>query len=299
MEIEERRRTWWAVYVLDKLVSTGSRKRPLYDEPPPTETLPVSDGAWELGDIDGAIQSRVSSPSPFTEHQSTFGRLCQGALLVSRMLEQSRRAETCRLTGTRFDHSEAASLIESAHALGTSIEAEMVAQPGAYFSLIPAQCLAYSAMMKTLDIPTMESRSMWAEDDLSLRMAACIEGGKKTLEKMRDLVRDLSSIASLDEQVVKTSPLVLDAVYSAATGTGTSGSAPASEMARKVLARLGVRWRLGVEYLRALDHHEMIDAMIGQGFGCTSSDGGSGSGSQTMTTVPIPVSIAAMPTIVC
>lgn len=53
--MEERRRLWWAVLILDRYVHIGLRFRPLCTPKiPPDEILPARDAAWDLG---------VSSPT--------------------------------------------------------------------------------------------------------------------------------------------------------------------------------------------------------------------------------------------
>lgn len=37
---------WWSIYILDKLVSTGSRRRCLISDLQPDGRLPVDDEAW-------------------------------------------------------------------------------------------------------------------------------------------------------------------------------------------------------------------------------------------------------------
>ena len=294
---------------MDKLVSIGSGKRPLYSEPPQNEILPVEDSAWELEDIGGAIQGTISSP--FTEPQSTYGRLCQSALLVSRALRCSRLVDTCRASGQYFDRNEVANLTESAHALSAAISTEMTSNPAAYFSLLPAQCLTYSVAMKALNmyipaisggsmgVPSAMENSVWDEKDLSLQMTS-LQSRKKVAERVKDVSRDLLSFIRLDEEMVKTSPFVLDAIYSASsalqsswregasTGAGDPNAEAGLATTKKLLGRLGSRWRLGVEYLKALDHHEMT-AMMGQNF----------AGAQPLTMAPLPTSMVSMPTIIC
>ncbi|KAK7743343.1 hypothetical protein SLS62_010666 [Diatrype stigma] len=341
IEVEERRRTWWAVYIMDKIVSLGSRKRPLYSDPPLNEILPVEDAAWDLGDIGGAIQGTLSSP--FREPQSTFGRLCQGSLLASRILELSKRLkDTCGLNcGGQFDYSEVTSLVDSTHELSTSIQAEVAARPASYFGLIPAQCLAYSVMMKALSLicsaaeastdtsasglpPSMEmgmGMHAWAaagenNNVPSLQQtAAYSESRRKAVsEQVRDLAKDLLVIIGgcAEGEMVKTSPFVLDAMYSAATVSQTAwksgagaGSDPSTgetshTTTRELLARLSDRWRLGVEYLNALDQHG-VNAVLGQGFPGGSNNSNSSNGGQTIPLVQFSssASAVAMPAIVC
>ncbi|RYP20384.1 hypothetical protein DL765_002842 [Monosporascus sp. GIB2] len=285
MEVEERRRTWWGVYILDKLVAIGSRKRTFSTEPSPNEMLPVADSAFEAGDIGAAVQGTVFAP--FTEPQSPFSRVCQGAMLISRALDHARRAELRKLNGEPGDAVEVGNLTDSASRLFVSIQRELVAQPAAYFSLVPALCMALSAATTTLatytagdaqvggfataGIPGLEG----CGDGLSLRVTA-LEALRKTAARARDLARDLSAMTASDEEAVKASPFVLGAVYSAAAETFfLAAPAPAPswkgdsncgddllatttvEAARKCLARLSPRWRLAGEYLRALDPLEM------------------------------------------
>ncbi|RYP65812.1 hypothetical protein DL771_008113 [Monosporascus sp. 5C6A] len=293
IEVEERRRTSWAVYILDRLVAIGSRKRPLSPEPSANEMLPVADSAFEAGDISAAVQDTVSAP--FTTSQSPFGRLCQGAMLISRTLDHARRVELRKLNGELGDAVEFGNLTDSACSLFVSIQRELVAQPATYFSLLPAQCIALSAATTTLTMYTAGDVQIGdfatagipgfegCDDGLSLRMAV-LEGLRKTAAQARDLARDLSTMTALDEEVVKTSPLVLGAVYSAAAETFFL-AAPAlatswkdgsncgddilatttTEAARKCLARLSPRWRLAGEYLRALDHLE-VNVVLGRTF---------------------------------
>lgn len=49
-EMEERRRLWWAVLILDRYVHIGFRFRPLSTPKiPPEEILPARDAAWDIG----------------------------------------------------------------------------------------------------------------------------------------------------------------------------------------------------------------------------------------------------------
>jgi hypothetical protein len=59
--MEERRRIWWAVLVLDRYVHVGFRFRPLSTPKiPPDEILPARDESWDVG---------VSAqPNQITEH---------------------------------------------------------------------------------------------------------------------------------------------------------------------------------------------------------------------------------------
>ncbi|KAM6506559.1 hypothetical protein FSOLCH5_013533 [Fusarium solani] len=45
-EAEERRRVWWGIYTLDRVIALGSRGRFSAPEPVETASLPVDDTAW-------------------------------------------------------------------------------------------------------------------------------------------------------------------------------------------------------------------------------------------------------------
>lgn len=105
-EAEERRRSWWAVHILDRIISLGSR-RPFAggpDTPPEADFLPVDDRAWDAGDMARSLQRPVgggddddgdedgqrSTTSPF----GPFARLAQASMLTSKAMAHCRRALT-------------------------------------------------------------------------------------------------------------------------------------------------------------------------------------------------------------
>jgi hypothetical protein len=59
-EMEERRRLWWAVLILDRYVHVGFRFRPLSTPKiPPDEILPARDIPWDIG-----VSRNPSHPTP-------------------------------------------------------------------------------------------------------------------------------------------------------------------------------------------------------------------------------------------
>lgn len=45
-EVEERRRAWWGVFVLDRLICLGSRRQFALSDPPQDGKMPVSSNVW-------------------------------------------------------------------------------------------------------------------------------------------------------------------------------------------------------------------------------------------------------------
>ncbi|KAK4454766.1 hypothetical protein QBC34DRAFT_392562 [Podospora aff. communis PSN243] len=87
-EVEERRRAWWAVYVLDRAICLGNKKRYTMPELDETILLPVDDSAWDDGDPSRGRQISISTP--LHEPQGPFTRLCQSAMLVSKTTTHTR-----------------------------------------------------------------------------------------------------------------------------------------------------------------------------------------------------------------
>ncbi|KAF7936172.1 uncharacterized protein EAE98_002391 [Botrytis deweyae] len=85
LEVEERRRVWWAIVILDRFVSIGSPGRPFAtSDPNLDDTLPCDDEAWNQGIINSSSYSTLSSPT--TGHMSKFALLCQAARLLGQVL---------------------------------------------------------------------------------------------------------------------------------------------------------------------------------------------------------------------
>ncbi|KAJ4394104.1 hypothetical protein N0V93_003321 [Gnomoniopsis smithogilvyi] len=185
-ETEERRRTWWATHILDRIVSLGS-KRPFAGgpaAPPPTEFLPTDDAAWDAGDIGRALQRPLSTPV-HEPTNSPFARLAQAAVLISKAMAHCRRAvgmwncyyehsgaEKCRSGDACSDDTAMANqqdeegpvtirsvttVVTELDALSRACQKDMEragAVPGsdAYFGFLTARCVSWSTAIMVLDL---------------------------------------------------------------------------------------------------------------------------------------------------
>ncbi|KAK2594640.1 hypothetical protein QQS21_007616 [Conoideocrella luteorostrata] len=87
VEVEERRRVWWAIIILDRFVSIGCPGRPFATANPQLDDLlPVDDDSWDKGIVRSNDVSDLSSP--MTGHMSKFALLCQAARLLGHVLHQ-------------------------------------------------------------------------------------------------------------------------------------------------------------------------------------------------------------------
>ncbi|KAH8703165.1 putative fungal-specific transcription factor [Talaromyces proteolyticus] len=86
VEVEERRRVWWAIVILDRFVSVGCPGRPFATANPILEDyLPVDDKAWDEGII--RPEDYFTLSSPMSSHMSKFALLCQAARLLGQVLD--------------------------------------------------------------------------------------------------------------------------------------------------------------------------------------------------------------------
>ncbi|KAH8648021.1 putative fungal-specific transcription factor [Tricladium varicosporioides] len=85
VEVEERRRVWWAIVILDRFVSIGSPGRPFATADPKLDDfLPTDDALWDQGIVRSDESFTLSSP--MTGHMSSFALLCQAARLLGQVL---------------------------------------------------------------------------------------------------------------------------------------------------------------------------------------------------------------------
>ncbi|KAG9233058.1 putative fungal-specific transcription factor [Amylocarpus encephaloides] len=86
VEVEERRRVWWAILLLDRFINLGNPKIHLITENPTFDTyLPVDDGAWD--DCTTTPEDAVHISAGFTLKMGIFSRAAQATYLLSQALK--------------------------------------------------------------------------------------------------------------------------------------------------------------------------------------------------------------------
>ncbi|KAG4415810.1 hypothetical protein IFR04_011044 [Cadophora malorum] len=86
VEMEESRRAWWAIVILDRFISIASPGRPLAAAEPGLDSLlPSDDEAWDQGIVSRKEKSTLSTP--MSGHMSKFALLCQAARLLGQVLQ--------------------------------------------------------------------------------------------------------------------------------------------------------------------------------------------------------------------
>ncbi|KAL4780858.1 hypothetical protein BJX76DRAFT_364026 [Aspergillus varians] len=85
VEVEERRRVWWALVVLDRFVSIGCPGRPFATADPKFDDLLLADdAAWDEGIVRPDSFSTLCSP--MTGQMSKFALVCQAARILGQVL---------------------------------------------------------------------------------------------------------------------------------------------------------------------------------------------------------------------
>ncbi|KAK3953508.1 hypothetical protein QBC32DRAFT_257607 [Pseudoneurospora amorphoporcata] len=155
-ESEERRRVWWAIYILDRVICLGNKKRFVMPEPEKHYLLPVDDGAWastfiflfffylffiqritntscltqDNGDPGRALSGGITTP--LEQPQGRFARLVQASMLVSRTVTHVRTTLRNQQLGGRdsngdpFDINEVDDLINTLTSFGTLMQQELL-----------------------------------------------------------------------------------------------------------------------------------------------------------------------------
>ncbi|KAK0630123.1 hypothetical protein B0T17DRAFT_589721 [Bombardia bombarda] len=248
-EVEERRRVWWAVYILDRAVCLGNKRRCSFPEPDETTSLPVDDDAWDAGDPTCA-QHIPAITTPIFQPQGPFARLAQAAMLVSNTLQHcrssiltNRRGGTTSSSNNKSDHpfdlAYVQSLADTISSFGAVLEDELHfsksspttttnhQQQSTYFARLVPRCLTHSAMILLFDVYScpenlhdgpgpngIDSGGPKTPDELTMQMRA-ISGLRALALQVRDLSVDLLEAVMLPAEQRRVSPLCLDSVYGA------------------------------------------------------------------------------------
>ncbi|KAL3469142.1 hypothetical protein BJX99DRAFT_87694 [Aspergillus californicus] len=86
LEMEERRRVWWGIVILDRFVNISSPGRALATQNPSlNDYLPADDEDWENGIITPDNLHTLSTPTQ--THMSKFALLCQAARILGQVLQ--------------------------------------------------------------------------------------------------------------------------------------------------------------------------------------------------------------------
>ncbi|EAW15380.1 putative transcription factor [Aspergillus fischeri NRRL 181] len=277
-EVEEKRRVWWAIYILDRVISLGSRRRFCFPEPMDGHVLPASDEAWDSGDVTNIIQH--SSTTPLSTQTSPFARLCQSAMFISRAAAFRNSSQTAPLNHI----SARTSLTEELCIYSSILTDEIISSSlDGYFRLLAPRCLTWSALFMLLDnyccpeklsdepgfTPSGEVKGT---EELATQLQATLvvrsisdQAHEQTKTLMDILFGPASSMDSMNT-IGSLSPLSLDALYCSMVTFQWIYREGGEELAKSQLEdmeawmrRLSERWRLASEYLTLSEIYRTVE----------------------------------------
>ncbi|KAH6885008.1 hypothetical protein B0T10DRAFT_493116 [Thelonectria olida] len=274
-EAEERRRVWWSISILDKLVSMGSRRRCLVPDPQPEGRLPVDDEAWDCGEVGKALGH--STCTPYQVEQSGFARLCQASIYLGRAIGYARGNPT-------MSTSRIAEIMSLAHELtgfGAIVDNESTARGlENRFPLLAPRSITRSALFVALERFTcpekigaepgyVGSQGAKAQMELDLQRQS-MQVIEQASEQLHTLSMDMLAMLRAEGDVAQpyslghVSPFIMDSIYAGAATfhwlLGESGKDVYRTAAADLdmfLDTLSSRWRLGSMYREMLSMHDV------------------------------------------
>ncbi|GAM40130.1 fungal specific transcription factor [Talaromyces pinophilus] len=267
-EVEERRRVWWAIFILDRVISLGSRRRFSFPEPADVHVLPANDEAWDSGNITNIIQYPCTAP--LSTYVSPFARLCQSAMFISRVAVCSSVSQAASM-----HHISAVTSLTTELCSFRSIIADEIASSSMeeYLRLLAPCCLTWSALFMLLDsyccpeklgdepgyTPSGDAKG---PEELAIQIQATLvvrSISDEAYEHTKRLMDVISHMPGMDP-IGSVSPFSLDALYCSMVTFQWVYREGGDELTEARLAdiefcmrRLGERWRLASEYLSLND----------------------------------------------
>lgn len=132
---EERRRVWWAIVILDRVLPSDGVSSA---DPRPDDLLPVHDQSWDDGTFDETDMFPVSSPA--STSMGMFARLAQASHLMGKVL----RHKSTPTKDRDFDGRERTQL---QHALRALLNLTYEEGSTRFMPICPQTALCYSAMV--------------------------------------------------------------------------------------------------------------------------------------------------------
>ncbi|KAL7931889.1 fungal-specific transcription factor domain-containing protein [Trichoderma chlorosporum] len=116
---EEQRRTWWAIFLLDRIMNIETNLPFFVPEPVQDELLPINDEDWDEGKIVPSEPLFTTSFSSLTSVGS-FAKMCQAAHMLSKVMSHKASKRSSQDAGSLLP--EAAALHSALSALHLSIK---------------------------------------------------------------------------------------------------------------------------------------------------------------------------------
>lgn len=211
-----------------------------------------------------AVHRLVSSP--IEEPCSPFPRLCQAAVMLGKVFGHHNDSDEDTAESERY--SFATQLYLDVSALTRVISDEAIKTQD-FLSLATPLALTHSTLFTLCDpysCPVPKLRS----PEGSEMVVRAVDGLKTVGASVVHFAEQINTSTSLQQDLDRVSPIIMDALYSAAANfawvvreSGDESSQLALDSLRRCLARLGTRWKNAAEYLRILEAQEFTYAVGG------------------------------------
>jgi hypothetical protein len=211
------------------------------------------------------LQRYVSHP--VSESVSPFTRLCQGSVMLGKVLRHH-YAEDIPSETTRFGL--ASQLYIDCSILARKIDEE-ASESSEYLTLATPLALIYStlaALCEPYTCPTKRAGNSPPGVERAAMTVQALDGLKSVSNSSVEFADKLIKATPTQQDLDKVSPLIMDALYSAAANyawlvreSGDQQYQAALDSIRHCLRRLGSRWRNAAEYLRILEAQEFTYAV--------------------------------------
>ncbi|KAH8809186.1 hypothetical protein F5884DRAFT_794764 [Xylogone sp. PMI_703] len=263
VEVEEIRRVWWGVIILDRYVNIGICKLPFAcDDARPSDLLPTNESSWEKGEPTVIESLAVSESSTITA--SPFARSCQASHLLSLVIRHINEKGTDAI----FHYQQAMAIHRTIYAFGAAVSQEIgewneaLPDSSVQISLYTGMAVCYSAQLTLYDMYTCaeadDKGGAGIREQLEMQNIALVTIKEVCTSIHKFGKRIASTITS--EGLSRISPLVCECLYRAALNygwyireTGSDELLQNLTDIKSVLEMIGRKWAIGRKYLDILD----------------------------------------------
>ena len=216
---EEERRTWWAIFILERHINLCPKGLPLVTPQPAWGTLlPITDSRWNEGEI-GSSEALFTSGFSSAANVGPYARLCQASHLLGLVL--THRNEGIGKSSERsINFSEALQLEKTLTALDSHLVQQLNASSVSWAFAVDL-AISCSAQMTLWNMYACNEPDAVQDSHERLAMETelqtlSIEGLKRLpVERAMRIAQDVRHLD--DAGIQRVSPLIVECLYHAAT----------------------------------------------------------------------------------
>ncbi|KAM0259128.1 hypothetical protein ACHAQJ_003499 [Trichoderma viride] len=250
IQVEERRRVWWAVTMLDRFLNLSNPTRQLATEDPAFNSyLPADDKAWEEGI--SKPEDAVNISTGFTLQMGLFSRLAQATYLTSQALRSVSLA-----TGNTeaINDSQAAQLRRTLIALVHEGDREATIRQ---LEFCPHSALCFSAILLLQDHRWQEMTGNASNDQVEPEFGDIWDEARSALERLSTTIAYCyTDWENNSEPLELVSFFIIHVIYQAAymriilgRGNPDEQTQETIQTSKQVLSLIDKRWRLAGKHL--------------------------------------------------